>query len=87
MFHPFEAGDSLIASIRHLEEDPSLSGVRARIGQLTFTEGGIHAAELAGLSAVETLARVRKLALPFLQLNIDRNQQVNMAGPMGGCLQ
>jgi hypothetical protein len=39
------------------------------------------------LSAVETLARVRKLALPFLQLNIARNQQVNMAGPTGGSLQ
>ncbi|MFO0888005.1 MAG: hypothetical protein U0790_02540 [Isosphaeraceae bacterium] len=29
------------------------------------------------LSAVETLARVRKLAVPMLQVNVARNQQIN----------
>jgi hypothetical protein len=53
-----------------------------------FYQRRIDRAHRRFLSDVETLARVRKLALPFLQLNIARNQQVNMAGagPTGGCL-
>jgi hypothetical protein len=59
------------------------------IREADFFQRRIDRAHRRFLSAVETLARVRKLALPFLQLNIARNQQVNMAGagPTGGCLQ
>jgi len=58
------------------------------ITQADYFQRRIHRAHQRFLSAVETLARVRKLAGPTLQLNIARNQ-VNMAGAgqMGGSLQ
>jgi hypothetical protein len=48
------------------------------ISQANFHLGRIDKAHARFLSAVKTLAQVRKLALPTLQLNIARNQ-VNVA--------
>jgi hypothetical protein len=58
------------------------------ITQADYFQRRIHRAHQRFLSAVETLARVRKLAVPTLQLNIARNQ-VNVAGsgPAGGSIQ
>jgi hypothetical protein len=49
------------------------------IGQAEFHLRKIDSAHKRFLSAVATLARVRKLALPTLQVNIGKNQ-VNVAG-------
>jgi hypothetical protein len=48
------------------------------IAQANFHLGRIDKAHARFLSAVKTLAQVRKLALPTLQVNIARNQ-VNVA--------
>jgi len=58
------------------------------ITQADYFQRRIHRAHQRFLSAVETLARVRKMAGPTLQVNIARNQ-VNMAGagPRGGSQQ
>ena len=50
------------------------------ITQADYFQRRIDRAHRRFLSAVETLARVRKLALPILQVNIARNQQVNTVG-------
>jgi hypothetical protein len=57
--------------------------VRCRTG--TFKEGDYHEkmidrANRRFLSAVKTLAQVRKLALPNLQVNIGRNQVIAQVG-------
>jgi hypothetical protein len=49
------------------------------LGQADYFQRRIQRAHQRFLSAVETLSRVRKLAVPALQLNIARNQ-VNVAG-------
>jgi hypothetical protein len=46
----------------------------------TYYQRCLSAAQKRYLSAIKTLALVRKLALPVLQVNIAR-KQVNMAGP------
>ena len=48
------------------------------ITQADYFQRRIHRAHQRFLSAVETLARVRKMALPSLMVNIARNQQVNV---------
>jgi hypothetical protein len=48
--------------------------------QVEFLEGRRDRAHRRYLSAIKTLATVRKLALPVLQVNIAK-KQVNMAGP------
>jgi hypothetical protein len=54
------------------------SGGNMTIGQADYHQRRIDRAHRRFLSAVETLARVRKLALPSLMVNIARNQQVNV---------
>jgi hypothetical protein len=49
------------------------------IGQADYQQRRIDRAHRRFLSAVETLARVRKLAVPMLQVNVAKNQQINMA--------
>ncbi len=48
------------------------------IPQAEFFPRRIDRAHRRLLSAVETLARVRKLALPSLMVNLAKNQQVNV---------
>src|SRR5262249_13418155 len=48
------------------------------IGQADYQQRRIDKAHRRFLSAVETLARVRKLAVPSLMVNVARNQQVNV---------
>jgi len=50
------------------------------ITQADYSQRRIHRAHQRFLSAVETLARVRKLAVPVLQLNVARSQQINTVG-------
>jgi hypothetical protein len=58
----------------------SIEGVeRMSIAQAHFNQRRIDRAHARFLSAVRTLAQVRKLALPTLHLNIAKNQ-VNVAG-------
>ena len=47
------------------------------IGVADYHQRRIDRAHRRFLSAVETLARVRKLALPMLQVNVAKNQQIN----------
>ena len=46
--------------------------------QADYAQRRIHRAHQRFLSAVESLARVRKMALPSLMVNIAKNQQVNV---------
>jgi hypothetical protein len=46
----------------------------------TYYQRSIDRAQKRYLAAIQTLARVRKLAVPVLQVNIAR-EQVNLAGP------
>lgn len=62
---------------------------RAYGGEQTITQGEfwerrLTAAQMRYLRAVETLARVRKMALPAVQVNIatEGGQQVNIAGDL-----
>ena len=48
------------------------------ITQADYFQRRIHRTHQRFLSAVATLARVRKMALPSLMVNIARNQQVNV---------
>jgi hypothetical protein len=48
------------------------------VSQADYFQRRIDRAHRRFLSAVETLARVRKMALPSLMVNIAKNQQVNM---------
>jgi hypothetical protein len=48
------------------------------ITQADYFQRRIHRTHQRFLSAVETLARVRKMALPSLMVNIAKNQQVNV---------
>jgi len=50
------------------------------IGQADYHQRRIDRAHRRFLSAVETLARVRKLAVPILQVNVAKNQQINTVG-------
>jgi hypothetical protein len=50
------------------------------IGQADYHQRRIDRAHRRFLSAVETLARVRKLAVPVLQVNVAKNQQINTVG-------
>jgi hypothetical protein len=47
------------------------------IGQADYQQRRLDRAHRRFLSAVETLARVRKLAVPMLQVNVAKNQQIN----------
>lgn len=48
------------------------------ITQADFAQRRIHRAHHRFLSVVESLARVRKMALPSVMVNIAKNQQVNV---------
>jgi hypothetical protein len=50
------------------------------IGQADYQQRRLDRAHRRFLSAVETLARVRKLAVPMLQVNVAKNQQINTGG-------
>ena len=52
---------------------------RMSIAQANFLQARIDKAHSRFLKAIKTLAQVRKLALPALQVNIAKNQ-VNVAG-------
>jgi hypothetical protein len=57
-------------------------------GQLTMTQGEYHQRQIDSahrryLAAIKTLAVIRKLAVPVLQVNIAK-KQVNVAGPCAG---
>jgi hypothetical protein len=60
-------------------EDRFVNSVDASITQADYFQRRLDRAHRRFLSAVETLARIRKMALPALMLNIARNQQVNVA--------
>jgi hypothetical protein len=47
------------------------------IGQADYQQRRLDRAHRRFLSAAETLARVRKLALPMFQVNVAKNQQIN----------
>jgi len=59
-------------------EDRFTSTSDMSITQADYFQRRIHRTHQRFLSAVETLARVRKMALPALMVNIARNQQVNV---------
>jgi hypothetical protein len=66
---------SLCWFIVHWYEDSFVEGIDdMSIRQAVFHQGRIDKAHARFLSAIRTLAQVRKLALPTLQLNIARNQ-------------
>lgn len=74
-----------------LHYDVITNGYTARAygGEQTITQGEfwerrLTAAQMRYLRAVETLARVRKMALPAVQVNIatEGGQQVNIAGDL-----
>jgi hypothetical protein len=70
---------SLCWFIVHWYEDSFVEGIDGMsIRQAGFHQGRIDKAHARFLSAVRTLAQIRKLALPTLQLNIAKNQ-VNVA--------
>jgi hypothetical protein len=70
---------SLCWFIVHWYEDSFVEGIDdMSLRQAVFHQGRIDKAHARLLSAIRTLAQVRKLALPTLQLNIARNQ-VNVA--------
>ena len=50
------------------------------ITQADYFQRRIDRAHRRFLAAVETLARVRKMAVPILQVNMARNQQINTVG-------
>jgi hypothetical protein len=50
------------------------------IGQADYHQRWIDKAHRRFLSAVESLARVRKLAVPILQVNVAKTQQINTVG-------
>jgi hypothetical protein len=66
-------------------EERFINANEMSLTQADYFQRRIHRTHQRFLSAVETLARVRKLAVPALQVNIARNQ-VNLAGagPTGG---
>jgi hypothetical protein len=66
-------------------EERFINANEMSLTQADYFQRRIHRTHQRFLSAVETLARVRKMAGPTLQVNIARNQ-VNMAGacPTGG---
>jgi len=70
---------SLCWALVNWYEDSFQSIESMSIAQADFHQRKIDRAHNRFLSAVRTLAQVRKLALPALQLNIARNQ-VNVAG-------
>jgi hypothetical protein len=63
------------ADMRYAQNWPNLS-----LAQAKFYEQRMDRTHKRYLSAIKTLALVRKLALPVLQVNI-AEQQVNVAGP------
>ncbi|MFO0957092.1 MAG: hypothetical protein U0800_06445 [Isosphaeraceae bacterium] len=63
--------------VAHWHENTAFQLDNQTIVQADFQQRRIDRAHRRFLSAVETLARVRKLAVPILQLNIARNQQIN----------
>jgi hypothetical protein len=69
---------SLCWQIANWYESSFINTEGMSIGQADYHQRRIDKAHRRFLSAVETLARVRKLALPSLMLNIARNQQVNV---------
>ena len=50
------------------------------IKQAEYLQRRIDRAHRRFLTSVETLARVRKLAVPILQVNLANNQQINTSG-------
>ena len=61
-----------------------VQGKELSFRQAEFQIRRIDSAHKRFLSAMATLARVRKMALPVLQLNIAKNQQINMNGSQPG---
>jgi hypothetical protein len=70
---------SLCWALVNWYENSSQSIESMSIAQADFHQRKIDKAHARFLSAIRTLAQVRKLALPALQLNLARNQ-VNVAG-------
>jgi hypothetical protein len=70
---------SLCWFIVHLYENANANASDWSIVQADFQQRKIDKAHARFLSSLQTLARVRKLALPTLQVNIAKNQ-VNVAG-------
>jgi hypothetical protein len=64
----------------HWYEERFVNNSDMSITQADYSQRQIHRAHQRFLSSMETLARVRKMALPSLMVNIARNQQVNVAG-------
>lgn len=69
---------SLCWFVTNWYEDRFASADSLSITQADYFQRRIDRAHRRFLSAVETLARVRKMALPSLMVNIARNQQVNV---------
>ena len=60
------------------EEERFLGASSMTLAQADYNQRKIDRAHRRFLTAVETLARVRKLAVPSLMLNIAKNQQLNV---------
>ena len=58
-------------------EAMSITAGPSTLAQANHRQRQIDRAHKRFLSAVETLARVRKMALPMLQVNVAKNQQIN----------
>jgi hypothetical protein len=68
---------SLCWQIANWHESTFINSEGMSLGQADHHQRRIDKAHRRFLSAVETLARVRKLAVPVLQVNVARNQQIN----------
>jgi hypothetical protein len=71
---------SLCWQIANWHESTFINSDGMSLGQADHHQRRIDKAHRRFLSAVETLARVRKLAVPILQVNVAKNQQINTVG-------
>jgi hypothetical protein len=68
---------SLCWFVSNWYENQFVSADSMTITQADYFQRRIDRAHRRFLSAIETLARVRKLALPLFQVNVAKNQQIN----------
>jgi hypothetical protein len=71
---------SLCWALTNWYEERFVNADSMSITQADYFQRRIDRSHRRFLSAVETLARVRKLALPILQVNLAKNQQINTVG-------
>jgi hypothetical protein len=71
---------SLCWFITNWYEDRFINSTNPTVGQADYAQRRIDRTHRRFLSAVETLARVRKMALPSLLVKLAKNQQVKVGG-------